>query len=175
MSIKFTFADIKFDPTALIEEIRKGALSGADKTATGAAEEARQTLMDPPGLGARGLSNIGYQGEGVVIPGQYPHDASGALVKSIRTERQGDTSVALTDSPYARELNYGRQPGIEPAMDELEEWAKAKSLSVDLKALAKRIAANGMAATGFWTVAENFADMNARDNMAEAIGKGLKK
>jgi hypothetical protein len=167
--------DIKFDPARLIEQVREGAAEGADKTAAGAAEEARQTLMDPPGRGARGLSNIGYQGEGVVIPGQYPHDASGALVKSIRTERQGDTSVALTDSPYASELNYGRQPGMEPAVAELEEWAKAKSLSVDLRTLAKRIAANGMAATGFWTVAENFAEMNARDNMAEAIGKRLKK
>ena len=166
--------DVKFDPMKLIEQVRAGAIEGAEKTAAGAAEEARQTLMDPPGRGARGLSNIGYQGEGVVIPGQYPHDASGALVKSIRTERDGDESVALTDSPYARELNYGRQPGIEPAMGELEEWARAKSLSVDLKALARRIAANGMAATGFWTVAENFADMSARDNMAEAIGKRIK-
>lgn len=167
--------DIKFDPAKLIEQVREGAIEGTDKTAAGAAEEARQALIAPSGGGARGLSAVGYLGEGVVTPGQYPHNASGALLKSIRTERDEDESVALTDSPYASELNYGRQPGIEPGEGELGEWAAAKGLKLDTRRLARRIATRGMAATGFWTAAETSARMTALSNVAEAIGKRLKK
>ena len=175
MSIRFTFSDIKFDPTALIEEIRKGAQLGARQTALDAAEEARQALIAPSGGGAQGLSTVGFLGEGVISPNQYPHNASGALVKSIRTTTEDGDAVALTDSSYASELNYGRAPGIEPSEAELEEWIAAKGLKIKARRLAKQIARKGMAATGFWTAAENSAQMNAGPNIGESIGKRLRK
>lgn len=175
MRLKITFSDIKFDPTQLIEEVREGARLGARKTALGAAEEARQALIMPSGGGGSGLSTVGYLGEGVVSPNQYPHNASGALVKSIRTTTEDGDAVALTDSTYARELNYGRQPGIEPSEGELEEWITAKGLKIKARRLARQIARKGMAATGFWTAAETAAEMNAAQNMGESIGKRFRK
>jgi hypothetical protein len=174
MSTKLIFSDIKFDPTTLIKEIRKGVELGARQTVLDAAEEARQALIAPSGGGAQGLSTVGFLGEGVISPNQYPHNASGALVKSIRTATEDGDAVALTDSPYASELNYGRAPGIEPSEAELEEWIAAKGLKIKAKRLAKQIARKGMAATGFWTAAENSAQMNALTNIGKSISKRLR-
>jgi hypothetical protein len=170
-----TIKDPKLDVAALVALVKEAALEGANKTAQNAAEEARQALIAPSGGGAQGLSAVGFLGEGVVSPNQYPHNASGALVKSIRTEVQDGESVALTDSPYASELNYGRAPGIEPSEAELEAWIAAKGLKISAKRLAKQIARKGMAATGFWTVAENFAQMTATHTIGEAIKKKFKE
>jgi hypothetical protein len=177
MSLKFKFEVKKgsFRPEELVARIQAGALSGARKTALEAADAAREALIAPSGGGAVGLSRTGYLGDGIVAPNQYPHNASGALVKSIHTSIEEKTALALTDSQYARELNYGRQPGVEPAEGELEEWISAKGLKIKAKRLARQIASRGMAATGFWNAAEDTAQMNAKTNMGAAISRRLGK
>ncbi len=173
-----TIKDPKLDVAALIKLVQEAALEGTNLTAQEAAETARQALIAPDNLFGgtpKGLSTQGYGAQNSVATEQYPHNASGALVNSIRTEVQGNESLALTDSPYAYELNYGRMPGVEPSEIELEQWISVKGLKISAKRLARQIARNGMAATGFWTAAESSADTNAMKNIGEAIEKKFRE
>jgi phage gpG-like protein len=168
---------VKFNPEPIVRSVTKRARRGARRVADRAAQAAKDNLISHSGARGIGLSTAGYGDGSITTAAQYPHSASGKLLGSISSRMEGNVAVASTDVEYAAELNAGRPSGIRPSEAEIEAWIAIKGINADgetrvvAREIADRIEVRGMAATGFWTLAEDDARMHAADIVREELGK----